>query len=102
MAVVAVLVAAFVAYSFFAPGNGSTEWYNEGYAAGRDKAVSLYNLSGNAESARNLALIDKIRIGDSTRTRQAKELKRVCLQAVKDLGGEFDIEAIRDHQRAVR
>lgn len=86
LAVIAVLVVAFVAYSFFAPGNGNTEWYNEGYAAGRDKAVSLYKLSGNAESACNLALIDKIQIGDSTRTRQAKELKRGCLQAVKDLG----------------
>ncbi|KUI29351.1 DUF2510 domain-containing protein [Mycobacterium sp. GA-2829] len=86
LAVVAVLVVAFVTYSFFAPGDGNTEWYNEGYAAGRDGAVSLYNISGNAESACNMALLDKIKIGDSKRTRRAKELKRGCLQAVKDLG----------------
>ena len=86
LAVVAVLVVAFVAYSFFAPGDGRTQWYDEGYAAGRDSAVSLYTFSGNAESACNLALIDKINLGDSKRTWRAKELKRGCLQAVKDLG----------------
>lgn len=82
---VAVVLGAVVLYSFVAGGDGHTEWYDEGYAAGRDGAIGLYHLSGNAESACNMALIDKIKFNDSSRSRRVKELRRGCLQAVEDL-----------------
>jgi hypothetical protein len=86
--VAVVLVGGFVLYTVLSGGGSNTEWYDEGYAAGRDTAVALARISGNPESACNMALIDKIEFDDSSRSRRVKDLRRGCLQAVEDLAGK--------------
>jgi hypothetical protein len=80
-----VLIGGFILYTVLSGGGTNTEWYDEGYAVGRDDALSMVNIGSDPESACDLALMDKIKYDDSPFSRRVKDLKRGCLQAVEDL-----------------
>ena len=82
--VVAVLIGGFVLFEFFSGSGTKSEWYQQGYDEGKTTALTFVRTGSTPESACNLALADKIKFDDSSFSRRVKDLRKGCLQAVKD------------------
>ncbi|MET4430969.1 hypothetical protein ABIA65_004280 [Mycolicibacterium sp. 624] len=85
--VAVVVIGGFILYALLSGGEHKTQWYQEGYAAGAE-AATLVRLGSSPEGACSLALIDKIKYDDSRRSTRVKDLRRGCLQAVRDLAAD--------------
>lgn len=83
--VVAVVLGGGTIWYYTFGGPTPTEWYQEGYDVGKDKGIgeSRFIETGSPEVECDMLLSGKIKFNDSNNFR-ARELKRGCVQAIKD------------------
>lgn len=79
-----VLVTGGIGWYFLAQNTSSTDWYQEGYDIGYHKAGAVSAMGQDPDDACHLALIGKINLGDNLRLRRNRELRRGCVQGVRD------------------
>lgn len=70
-------------YTFGGPTH--TEWYQEGYDVGKERGIgeSRFIETGSPDTECDMLLLGKIKFNDRN-TFRARELKRGCVQAIKD------------------
>jgi hypothetical protein len=94
LVVVVVLIGGFVLLQVFSGGGTKSEWYQQGYDEGKDTALAFVATGSSPEAACDLALMDEIGFDNSTFNRRVKDLKRGCLQAVKDLDDGYRVPTL--------